>query len=333
MDDVKIPWAKVVKAMGGETTVSATIQHLTKLRKRLGDKGHEVPPPHRVGNNRVDPGSGTSTSEKEGDSYDSDGEEAFKVEEDFGMARAKRAKREAKDDHGDRLEHPGFDGGRFARRRNPGLWEGDEGSMTSTLTLRNHFTKWIVETLLECRRHSEFEPSFAGEFNLPMYNTGQIEGCFDQASKYRASSDAACTSQNIVGFYPGLELDRVPSVPETIANSTGRNEDLLVDHGLSPADLNVDDSVGDPSFGNKTESQAMFTDASQELMGARSATHSITGTSEQQYQHSGARGQSLAEQGVTSSNIQWLADTFPEELDEWDVDDLADCATSYPYCT
>ena len=139
MDDVKIPWAKVVKAMGGETTVSATIQHLTKLRKRLGDKGHDVPPPpHRGGNNRVDPGSWTSVSEKEGDSYDSDGEEAFK---DFGMAHAERAKREAKDDHGGRLKNPGFDDGRFARRRNPELWEGDEGSMTSALILGNYLTK------------------------------------------------------------------------------------------------------------------------------------------------------------------------------------------------
>lgn len=141
MDDVKIPWAKVVKAMGGETTVSATTQHLTKLRKRLGDKGHDVPPPpHRGGNNRVDPGSATSVSEKESDRYDSDGEEAFNVEEDFRMVRAKRAKREAKDDHGDRPKNPGFDDGRFARRRNPELWGGEEGSMTSALIPRDYFS-------------------------------------------------------------------------------------------------------------------------------------------------------------------------------------------------
>ncbi|MCJ1343108.1 hypothetical protein MMC31_001299 [Peltigera leucophlebia] len=128
MDDVKIPWATVVKAMGGETTVSATIQHLTKLRKRLGDKGHDVPLPlHRAGDNRVDFG---SYSEKETDSYDLDGEEAFKVEDEFGMARAKRAKRKAKDDHGDRLKIPASDDSRFARS-NLELWEDDKGSMTS----------------------------------------------------------------------------------------------------------------------------------------------------------------------------------------------------------
>lgn len=331
MDDVKIPWAKVVKAMGGKTTVSATIQHLTKLRKRLSDKGHNVPPPpHRGGNTRVDPGCGTSSSEKEGDSYESNGEEAFNVEEDFGMARAKRAKREAKDGHGDCPNNPGFDHGWFARRRNPELWEGEEGSMTSALILRNNFTKCIVETLLESPRHSEFEPSLAGEFNPPIYNMGQIGGFFDEAPKYRAcdvAPDAASTSQNIAGVYPGLGLDRVPSAPETIANPTGRNEDLLADHGLFPVDLNVDDSVEDPSFGNKVESQAMLTQASQEPMGARSATHSITATHEQQHQHSPARGQSLTKHEVTSSNAQWLADTFSEGFDEWnmgDVDDWAD---------
>lgn len=328
MDDVKIPWAKVVKAMGGEATVSATIQHLTKLRKRLSDKGHNVPPPHRGGNTRVDPGCGTSSSEKEGDSSESDGEEAFNEEEDFGMARAKRAKREAKDGHGDRPNNPGFDNGWFASRRNPELWEGEEGIMTSALILRNNLTKCIVETLLESRRHSGFEPSLAGEFNPPIYNMGQIWGFFHEAPKYRAfdvAPDAAYTSQNIAGVYPSLELDRVPS--ETIANSTGRNEDLLADHGPFPVDLNVDDSVGDPSFGNKVESQAMLTHASQELMGAHSATHSITATPEQQHQHSPARVQSLTKHEIASSNAQWLADTFPEGLDEWnmgDVDDWAD---------
>lgn len=271
MDDVKIPWAKVVKAMGGETTVSATIQHLTKLRKRLSDKGHNVPPPpHRGGNNRVDPGCGTSSSEKEGDSYESDGEEAFNVEEDFGMARAKRVKREAKDGHGDRPNNPVFDDGWFVRRRNPEPWEGEEGSMTSALILRNNFTNRIVETLLECPRHFGFEPSLAGEFNPPIYNMGQIGGYIGDYRAFDVAPDAAYTSQNIAGVYPGLGLDRVPSVPETIANSTRRNEDLLSDHGLFPVDLNVDDSVGDPSFGNKAESQAMLTHASQELMGARS---------------------------------------------------------------
>lgn len=330
MDDVKIPWAKVVKAMGGEATVSATIQHLTKLRKRLSDKGHNVPPPpHRGGNTRVDPGCGTSSSEKEGDSYESDGEEAFNVGEDFGMARAKRAKREAKDGHGDRPNNPGFDDAWFARRRNPELWEGEKGSMTSALILRNNFTKCIAETLLESRRHSGFEPSLAAEFNPPIYNMGQIGGFFDEAPKYRAfdvAPDAAYTSQNIAGVYPGLELDRVPSVPETIANSAGRNEDLLADHGLFPVELNVDDSVGDASFGNKVESQVMLTHASQELMGTRSATHSITATPEQQHQHSPARGQSLTKHEITSSNAQWLADTFPEELDEWNMGDEDDWA-------
>lgn len=330
MDDVKIPWAKVVKAMGGETTVSATIQHLTKLRKRLSDKGHNVPPPpHRSGNTRVDPGCGTSGSEKEGDSYDSDGEEAFNVEEDFGMARAKRVKREAKDGHGDRPNNPGFDDGWFARRRNPELWEGGEGSMISAVILRNNFTKYIVETLLESPRHSGFEPSLAGEFNPPIYNMGQIGGFFDEAPKYRAfvvAPDAACTSQNIAGVYPCLGLDRVPSVPETIANSTGRNEDLLADHGLFPVDLNVDDSVGDPSFGNRVESPSMLTQASQELMGARSATHSITATPEQQHQHNPARGQSLTKYEITSSNAQWLADTFPGGFDEWNMGDVEDWA-------
>lgn len=327
MDDVKIPWAKVVKAMGGETTVSATIQHLTKLRKRLRDKGHDVPPPpHRGGNNRVDPGCGTSSSEKEGDSYESDGEESFNVEEDFGMARAKRVKREAKDGHGVRPNNPVFDDGWFARR-NPEPREGEEGSMTSALILRNNFTNRIVETLLECPRHFGFEPSLAGEFNPPTYNMGQIGGYIDEAPKYRAfdlAPDAAYTSQNIAGVYPGLELDPVPSVPETMANSAGRNEDLLADHGLFPVDLNVDTSVGDPSFGNKVESQAMLTHASQELMGA---THSITAMPEQQHQHSPARGESLTKHEITSSNAQWLADTFPEDLDEWnmgDVDDWAD---------
>lgn len=322
MDDVKIPWAKVVKAMGGETTISATIQHLTKLRKRLSDKGHNVPPPpHRGGNNRVDPDCGTSSSEKEGDSYKSDSEEAFNVEEDLGMARAKRVKREAKDGHGDRPNNPVFDDGWFARRRNPESWEGEGGSMTSALILRNNFTDRIVETLLECCRHSGFEPSLAGEVNPPIYNMGQIGGYFDVAP------DAAYTSQNVAGFYPGLELDCVPSVPVTIANTTGRNEDLLADHGLFPVDLDVDDLVGDPSFGNKVESQVMLTHASQELMGARSATHSITNIPEQQHQHSPARGESLTKHEITSSNAQWLADTFPEDLDEWnmgDVDDWAD---------
>lgn len=110
---------------GGEgTTVNATIQNLTMLSKRLGNKGHDVlPPPHRGGNDRADPESGTSLSEKEGDSCRSDGEEAFNVEEDFGMACAKRAKREAKDDHVDRPKNSGFDDDRSARRKNPELWE------------------------------------------------------------------------------------------------------------------------------------------------------------------------------------------------------------------
>lgn len=133
MDKVKIPWAKVVKAMGGETTVSATIQHLTKLRKRLVNKGHDVPPPpHRAGDDRDDFG---SCSGKEGDSYDSDGEEAFKEEEESGMARAKQAKRNTKDDYGDRLKVLARDDGRFPRS-NLEIWEGDEGSMTSAVTLR-----------------------------------------------------------------------------------------------------------------------------------------------------------------------------------------------------
>lgn len=160
---------------------------------------------------------------------------------------------------------------------------------------------------------------------------GQIGGYFDEAAKYSAfdvAPGAAYTSQNIAGVYPypGLELNRVPSVPETIANSTGRNEDLLVEHGLFPVDLNVDDSVDDPSFGYKAESQAMLTQASQELMGAHSATHSITAISEQQHQHSPAREESLTRHEITSSNAQWLADTFPEELDEWNMGDVENWA-------
>lgn len=140
---------------------------------------------------------------------------------------------------------------------------------------------------------------------------------------YRAAANA-CTSQNIAEFYPGLELDCVPSVPETKANSTGRNKDLLADHGNFAFDLNVDESVEDSSSGNKAESQVMFADASQELMGARSATHRITGTPEQQHQHSQASGQSLTKQEIPSSNAQWLADTFPDGLDEWNMGDVAD---------
>lgn len=163
----------------------------------------------------------------------------------------------------------------------------------------------------------------------PIYNMSQIGGSFDEALKYRAFNDApdvACTSQNIAEFYRGLELDRVPLFPETIAHLTGRNEDLLADHGLFPVDLNADDSIGNPLFGNKTESQAMFTDALQELMGARSATHSITGTPEQQHQHSQAKRESLTKQEIISSNAQWLADTFPEGLDEWNMGDIEDLA-------
>lgn len=332
MDDVRIPWAKVVKVMGGETTVSATIQHLTKLRKRLSEKGHNVPPPpHRGGNTRFDLGCGTPSSEKVGDSYESEEEEAFNVEEDVGMARAKRVKLEAKDGHGDRPNNPGLDDGWFSRSRNPEHLEDGEGSITSAPRLRNIYTKCVLETLLECRRHSGFEPSLAGEFNPPIYNTDQIGGYFDEAAKYRAFDvvpDAAYTSQNIAGVYPysGLELDRVPSVPE-IANPTGRNEDILANHGIFPVDLSVDDSVGDPSFGTKAESQPMLTQASRELMGARSATHSITAIPEQLHQPSPARGQSLTKLEITCSNAKWLADTFPEELDEWnmgDVDDWAD---------
>lgn len=307
--------------MGGGTTVSATIQHLTKLRKRLGDKGHDVPPPHRSGNNRVDHGNETASSEKEGDSYDSDGEEAFNVGENFGMARAKRAKREAKYDHGDLSNNTGFDDGRFARRRNPEIREGKEGSMTSALILRNYFTKRVVETLLELCRHSGFEPSLAGESNPPIHNKGQIGGFFDEAPKYRAfdaAPDAACTSQNLAGVYPCLEFGRVPLVPEAVAISTGRNEHFLADHGLFPGDLNVDDLLEDPSFGNKAESQVMSTHTSQELI-ARYATHSLKGTPEQQHQHSQARGQSLTKQEITSSNAQWLAGAFPDELDEWNM--------------
>lgn len=306
--------------MGGGTTVSATIQHLTKLRKRLGDKGHDVPPPHRGGNNRVDPGNETASSEKEGDSYDSDGEEAFNVGENFGMARAKRAKCEAKYDHDDLSNNPGFDDNRFARRRNPEIGEGKEGSMTSALILRNYFTKRVVETLLELCQHSGFEPSLAGESNPPIYNKGQIGGFFDEAPKYRAfdaAPDAACTSRNVAGVYPCLELGRVPLVPETVAISTGRNEHLLTDHGLFPGDLNVDDLLEDPSFGNKAESQVMSTHASQELI-ARYATHCLTCTPKQ-HQHSQARGQSLTKQEITSSNAQWLAGAFPDELDEWNM--------------
>lgn len=321
MDDVRIPWAKVIKAMGGETTVSATIQHLTKLRKRLSEKGHNVPPPpHRGGNIRVDLGCGTPSSEKEGDSYESEGEEAFNVEEDFGMARAKRVKGEAKDGHGNHPNNPAFDDGWFPRSRNPELLEDEKGRITSVPILRNNFTEFVLEPLLECRRESEFEPSLAGEFNLPIYNMGQIRGYFDRAAKYRAfdvASEAAYTSQDIAGVYPylGLELDSVPSVPETIANPTGRNEDLLADHGLLPFDLSVDDSVGDPSLGNKAESQAMSTHASQELMGTRSAT---------QHQDRPAMGQSLTKHEITSSNAQWLADTFSEEMDEWNMEDVDD---------
>lgn len=80
----------------------------------------------------------------------------------------------------------------------------------------------------------------------------------------------------------------------------------------------------DPLSGNKAESQVMFADAWQELMGARSDRHKITGTPEQQHQHSQASWQSLTEQEITSSNAQWLADTFPDELDEWDMGDVAD---------
>lgn len=331
MDDVRIPWAKVVRAMGGETTVSATIQHLTKLRKRLSEKGHNVPPPsNRGGNTRVDLECGTPSSEKERDSYESEGDEAFNVEEDVGMARAKRVKRETKDDHGDRPNNPGFDDGWFSRSRNPEILDDEEGSITSAPILRNNLTKCVLETLLECRQHSGFEPSLAGEFNPPIYNMDQIGGYFDGAAKYSAFDavpDAAYTSQNIAGVYPysGLELDRVPSVPE-IANPTGRNEDLLADHGIFPVDLKVGDSVGDPSFGNKAESQAILTQASQELIGARSATHSITTIPEQQHKPSPARGESLTNHEITCSNAQWLADTFPEELDEWNMGDVDDWA-------
>lgn len=332
MDDVKIPWAKVIKAMGGETTVSATIQHLNKLRKRLADKGHDVtPPPRRGGTNRVDFGSRASVSEKEGDIYDSDGEEAFKVEEGFEMACEKREKREAKDDYADRLKIPASDDGRFARR-NLELWEGDECSMTSALNLRNFFTEWIIETLLDNRQHSEFEPSLEGGFNSPIYirNMDKIGGFFDQAPNYRAfglAPDAACTSRNIADFYPTLEFHREPPVPEPIANSTERYETLLADHRLVPEDLNVYDIAGNPSFGKKVESQATITHASQEPMGADSVIYSITGTPEQRHQHGQARAQSLTTQEITSSNAEWLGDTFSGEMDEvdmGDVDALAD---------
>lgn len=324
MDGVKIPWAKVVKAMGGETTVSATIQHLTKLRKRLGDKGHDVPPPpHRGDYDRVDSGSWTSISEKEGDSYDSDGEEAFNMEEDFGITRAKRAKRKAKDDRGDRLKIPASDDCRFAKR-NLKLWEGDEGSMTSALTLRKYFTKWIIETLLECRQHSEFEPGLEGGFNPPISNMGQLGGFFDQTPKYKAydlGPDAAytSTSRNIVDFYPTLEFDRVPSVPETIADSIGTYEIPLADHRLFSDDLNVFDSGVDPSFGKKAEPQAMITHASQELMGADSVISRTTGTPVQRHQHSQAKVQSLTAKEITSNNAEWLGDLFSGELDEWNM--------------
>lgn len=329
MDNVKIPWAKVVKAMGGETTVSATIQHLTKLRKRLAERGHDVPPPpRRGGTDRVNFGSWTSVSEKEGDSYDSDGEEAFKVEEDFGMARGKRAKREAKDDYGDRLKIPASDDGRFARR-NLELWEGDECSMSSTLTLRNFSTEWIIETLLDYRQHSEFEPSLEGGFNPPIYNMDQIGGFFDQAPKHRAfglAPDAACTSRNIADFYPTLEFDRVPSVPEPIANSTGRYETLLTDHRLVSEDLDVYDFAEKPSFGRKVESQATYTHASQEPTGADSVTITGTPSSDMNGQ---ARVQSLTTQETTSSNAEWLGDTFSGGMDELDMGDEDALAHAY----
>ena len=319
MDDVKVPWAKVVKAMGGKTTVSATIQHLNKLRKRLADKGHDVPPPpRRGGTDRVDFGSWTCVSEKEGDSYDSDGEEAFKMEDGFEMTHEKRAKREAKDDYADGLKIPASDDGRFARR-NLDLREGDECSMTSALNLRNFFTEWIIGTLLDYRQHSEFEPGLGGGFNSPIYNMDQIGGFFDQAPKYRAfglAPDAACTSRN--DFYPTMEFHRVPSVPEPIANSIGRYETLLADHRLVSEDVHIYDFAGNPSFGKKV------THASQEPMGADSVTYSITGTPEQRHQHGQARARSLTTQEMTSSNAEWLRNTFSGEMDEVDMGDDVD---------
>lgn len=294
--------------MGGKTTVSATIHHLTKLRKRLGDKSHDFPPPCHGGNDRVDLGTGTSTIEKEGDSYDSDGEEAFKVREDFRMAHVKRAKRAVNDDHGDLLKVPASDDSRFVRG-NLELWEGDEGSMTSALKLGKYFTKWIIESLIECRQHSEFEPSLTRGFDPPIYNMCQIGGFFEQAPKFRAfdlAPDAACTitSRNIAECYPTLDFERVPSVPETIANSTGKYETPLADHGLFPDDLNIDDPVGDPSFGNKAESQTMIIQPSQELVDPHSATNSITGSPEQRHHQSLAEVQSITTQETTSSNVE-----------------------------
>lgn len=96
----------------------------------------------------MDFGSWESVSEKEGDDYDSDGEEAFKVEDAFDMAHERRAKREAKDDYADGPKIPASDDGRFVRR-NLEPWMGDECSM------RNFFTEWIIGTLLDYCQHSE----------------------------------------------------------------------------------------------------------------------------------------------------------------------------------
>lgn len=147
---------------------------------------------------------------------------------------------------------------------------------------------------------------------------GQIGKFFDQVPKYRASNlapNAACTSRSIAG-------DRIPSVPKSIANSTGRCETRLVDHRLIPDDLSIYDFAGEPSFGKKAESQAMVTSASQELMGSDSVTYNIIDTPEERHQHSQAMLQSLTTQEIIDNNTEWLGDTFLGELDEWNIGDM-----------
>jgi hypothetical protein len=46
---VKIPWDEVAKVMGHPITEGAVVQHLAKLRQRLEEAGHPVPPPLRRG--------------------------------------------------------------------------------------------------------------------------------------------------------------------------------------------------------------------------------------------------------------------------------------------